>query len=142
MNFAYEIYPSERAIVARYAGRFNLAGLVATAEQLWSDPRYSPTYDGFVDLTDTALGVDMCDFRPLLAFIRAHKQTSQGRWAAVTTSPMAAAMGLIYKQAMVSRHVFEIFSTREAAGWFVGFEIGDPILGGKGPRRYRPPPVS
>ncbi len=131
MEFAYDIFPAERAIVTRYAGRFTLAGLQATAEKLWSDPRYSRRYDGLVDLTDGSVGVGMTDFRALLDFVVGHPSTSEGRWAAVAISPLATACGLLYQRVVGRRHELAVFSSRAAACNFVGFQLDDgPLVGG------------
>lgn len=137
MEFTYDIFPAERLIVARYAGRFTFAELVATAERMWADPRYSRSFDGAVDLTDSAVGVGMDDFRALVNFLRDHKNTSQGRWAAVATSPLATACSLIYSRALASRHTFEVFATFPGASSFLGFDLGPgPLLPGTpAPRR-------
>ena len=51
-------------------------------------------------------------------------RTRLPRWAAVAASPLATACGLIYRRALSSRHAFDVFSTREAACEFVGFQLG------------------
>lgn len=124
MFFDYEIYPEERIIVTRFAGRFTFADLSALSLRLWSDARYSRSYDGIVDLTDSTLGVARMDLQALIEFVRGHEKTSEGRWAAVTDSPIAAACSLIYQRGIMGRHTFEVFSTVEAAGWFLGVDFG------------------
>lgn len=125
MKFEYEIYPEKQLIVARYAGAWTLHELEAVAERLWSDQRYVRSYNGVVDLTDTTLSVGREDFRTLMEFLRGHKLTSEGRWAAVASSPLATACGLLYKRMLATRHTFEVFSTFEAAGAFVGVDWQD-----------------
>ncbi len=90
-----------------------------------------------VDLTDANLGVSRADLLALVEFVRGHEQTSQGRWAAITSSPFATACGLIYQRALARRHAFEVFTTQEAAAWFLGVDFGDAPLLGKdsAPRR-------
>lgn len=135
MRFAYEIYPEKKLIVARYAGVWTLADLTAMAQRLWSDARYSRHYNGVIDLTDSKVGVTRGDFQALMEFIGGHKDTSEGRWAAVATSPLATACGLLYKRSLARRHGFEVFSTIEAAGAFVGVELsGELWPDGAGPR--------
>jgi hypothetical protein len=125
MKFDYEIYPEKNLIVTRYAGPWTLRDLKAMAEKLWADARYSRRYNGVVDLTDSKLSVARGDFQALLEFVRGHKDASEGRWAAVADSPLATAFGMIYKRALAGRHTFEVFSTFEAAGAFVGVEMQD-----------------
>lgn len=132
MEFNYDIFPAERVITTRYAGRFTFANLMDTAEQLWADPRYSPHFDGVVDLTDTTLGVGMDDFRALVNFVRDHKKTSEGRWAAIAISPLPTACGLIYSRALAARHTFEVFATFAGASSFLGLDLGSgPLLPGR-----------
>jgi hypothetical protein len=132
MTFDYEIYPEARIIVLRYAGQFTLGALKVFAQRLWADARYSRSFDGLVDLTDARLGVAREDFLALVEFVRGHEQTSLGRWAAITTSPLATACGLIYQRALARRHAFEVFATTEAAAWFLGVDLGNAPLLGKG----------
>lgn len=130
MNCHYEIYPEKRLIYMRYAGAFTLAELMDISRRLWSDKRYSKAYSGIVDLTDSKVSVGREDFQSLVEFVVGHKDTSEGRWAAVATSPLATACGMIYKRAIIKRHPFEVFSTFEAAGAFVGIDLGEkPFFG-------------
>ena len=124
MRFRYQIYPSSRAIVARFTGAWTLGELMKAINELWSDPAYSPAFDGIVDITAKDVSVDVRELRPVLEFVRGNANTSTGRWAAVAASPLATACGLIYRRALSSRHAFDVFSTREAACEFVGFQLG------------------
>lgn len=123
MNFRYDIFPEQRIVVMRYVGNFNLRELTTAAELLWSDPRYSRSYDGLADISHASVNVAMTDFRPLVDFVRQHAQTSAGRWAAVATTPLATACGFIYQRAAASRHTFEIFSTWEGACSFLKLDL-------------------
>lgn len=125
MKFSFEILPERRAIFARYEGKFSLEDLLATTRQLWADPRYSPAYDGLVDISDGSFSVAMSDLRMLMAFLVSEPTTSRGRWAAVATTPMAIACGMLYRTVMKQRHAFAVFSTWEAACEFLMF---DPAL--------------
>lgn len=123
MIFLYDIFPEQRAVIVRYRGKFTLRDLTACAETLWSDPRYSRTFDGLADISDTSVSVAMNDFRPLVEFVRQNDRTSEGRWAAVATTPLATACGYIYQRALASRHTFEIFSTWEGASRFLKLDL-------------------
>lgn len=120
MTFDYKIYPEHALIVTRLCGPATLEELMAMVKRLWEDERYSPRYNGIVDLTDVKLAVAQADLRAVVDFVRGHKSTSSGRWAAVTHSPIATACGMIYQRALRGRHVFEVFSTFEAAKLFIG----------------------
>src|SRR5690606_19940097 len=67
MTFHYDIHPEQRTIHLRYTGAFTVRDLIAAATLLWSDPRYSQTFDGIVDLTDVSLRVTQSDLRALIA---------------------------------------------------------------------------
>lgn len=131
MKFDYNILPQHRLIVTRFAGAFTLEDLTGIARRLWADPRYTRGYNGLADLTDMNLAVGRGDFRALVDFVRGQKDTSEGRWAAVTNSPLATACGLIYQRAMAARHPFEVYSTFEAAGAFVGVDLRGGQVAGK-----------
>lgn len=124
MHFEYEIHPGERIIVARYAGKFTFADLAEMTRRLWADARYSRAYDGVVDLTDGTLSLARMDLLALIDFIRGSSQASEGRWAAITATPFTTACGMIYQRGLVGRHTLEVFSTLEAAGWFLGVDFG------------------
>jgi hypothetical protein len=137
MKFRYEIFPSTRTIVLQYSGKFTLARLMETTNQLWDDARYSRSFDGLVDLTASDLGVEMSDFRPLLDYLRQSPRTSEAAWAAIATSPLATACGFIYRNTIRHRHRFGVFSTHEAACDFIGvrLEHSDLFMPGNQPHR-------
>lgn len=120
----FEIFPERRLIVLRYRGNFTLGELMETTRRLWDDGRYSESYDGMIDLSDGRLNVTMADFKAFLTFLLTQKQLSTGRWVAVTESPLATACGLLYQRAAGRRHVFEVFSTCDAAWAFLGQDGG------------------
>lgn len=142
MQFRYEIYPDARAIVARISGSASLTELMTFIRTLWSDPRYSPAFDGIMDLSAQDVHVEMCEFRPILEYLLQSPHTSTGRWAAVATTPLATACGLIYRRALSARHGFEVFSTGEAAFAYLGFRLapGDLFAEGNRPERWALPP--
>jgi len=123
MKFSYEILPEKRLIHLRFEGVFTLQELLTGVELMWSDERYRPDYEGIVDLTDTSVGVDLTDFRALIEFLRNEQRTSKSRWAAVVTTPLAAACALLYKQACAAPHTLEVFSTWEAACRFLKIDL-------------------
>ena len=126
MEFTYDIFPDQRMILARYAGRFSFADLKTAAERLWADPRYSESYDGLVDISDGSVAVEMGDFRQLVQFVKGSAKTSRGRWAAVAVSPLATAIAMFYQKSLAGRHTFEVFSTRESACRFLGIGLAVP----------------
>ncbi|HVW20611.1 MAG TPA: hypothetical protein VHC86_05305 [Opitutaceae bacterium] len=115
MSFDFEIFPAQRLILARYRGGMTLGELRESAERLWSDSRYSMAYDGIVDISDEGLNISIEDFRGLVGFLTAEDRTSRGRWAAVASSPLATAYGLLYQRALSPRHSLSVHSTWEAA---------------------------
>lgn len=128
MNFSYEIFPDRRAIVVRYVGTFTLEQLHASALTLWNDPRYARDYDGLVDVSHSSANVDITDFRAFVSLVRNDSRVSQGRWAAVVTTPFATACSFLYRSALASHHTFEIFSTWEAACEFLNLPIKQETL--------------
>lgn len=125
MTLDFDIKPEHRAIFVRCAGRLTVEDLFTIPRRLWADPRYSADYDGLVDVSDGALSLDLHDLRTLAAFLVHAPATSSGRWAAVASSPVVIACGLVYRTALRRRHPFELFSTWDAACGFLRF---DPAL--------------
>lgn len=123
MKFSYDILPEKRSLMLRYEGRFTVADLIAGTQMVWADARYRREYDGIIDLTDPEAGVSLSDFRGLVNFLRGEHSTTKGRWAAVTSTPLAAACALMYKEAFAARHVMEVFSTWEAACQYLHLEL-------------------
>jgi hypothetical protein len=113
--FEYEIDCEQRLIVSRCTGRFSLEALRTAVERLWSDGRYSSDYAGLVEIADPSATIAVQDLRSFIRFVRENARRSQERWAVVTTSPLATACAMLYREAMVGRHEFQVFSTREAA---------------------------
>jgi len=123
VTFGYQIYPEQRVIYVRYSGTFSFERLAATAKTLWGDPRYSRDYHGIVDFLHGPVSAPMADVRKLIELVQQSPHTSRGRWAAVTTAPVATALALVYGQALAQRHAFEVFSSWEAACDFIGTEL-------------------
>jgi hypothetical protein len=113
--FEYQIDCEQRLIVSRCTGRFSLDALRTAVERLWADARYSSDYAGLVEITDSSAAIAVQDLRAFIRFVREHALRSQERWAVVTTSPLATACAMLYREAMVGRQEFQVFSTREAA---------------------------
>jgi hypothetical protein len=134
MKYSYEIFPTRRVIATRYRGLCTLGDLTASTQRLWADPRYSRAFDGIVDMSEASAGVGIDDFRAFLKFLRQEPKISQGRWAAVTTTPFATACSFMYRSAMAGRHTLEIFSTWDAACEFLDFVLprDTPLRGGEG----------
>ena len=128
MNFSYAIDPERRMIFLRYTGHFTLVPLLAGIRRLWADPAYCRAYAGLVDLSDESLSIEIADLHALIDHLRDQPAISEGRWAAVTSSPLATACGLLYQKAISPRHPFEVFSSFEAAANFLRLEGPPPLL--------------
>ncbi len=128
MKFCYEIFPDKHLIVQKFTGSFSLSDLISCAEQLWADPRYSRNFDGIADIGSGSVSVSLCDLYAFIGFLTRHNSISQGRWAAVVSTPLAIACGMIYKRAMIDKHPFEIFPTWNAAYTFLKVELVPTVL--------------
>lgn len=125
MKFSYKIFPEQRVIVMRYMGVFTLSELIESAQNLWNDPRYSRSFDGIVDISHSSVSAAIGDCRALIEFVSKNEKTSEGRWAAVAGSPVATACAFLYRHAARNRHVFEVYSSWEAAKEFLHRELPD-----------------
>lgn len=123
MKFSYTIDQRGRIIFQSYSGRFTAEQVIACVRTLWADPLYDKTFAGIVDISAMEAGPDLADLHALIRFLKEERdQLSTGRWAVVTTSPIATAGAFFYQHAMAGKHHFEVFSTWEAAStslhWF------------------------
>lgn len=123
MKFSYTIDSQRRMIFQNYSGRFTADQIIACVRALWADPLYDKTLGGIVDISNMNAGPDLADLHVLIRFLNENReQLSTGRWAVVTTSPIATAGAFLYQHAMAGKHPFEVFSTWEAAStslhWF------------------------
>lgn len=128
MKFSYAIDAPRRMIFMRYEGRCRAAHLLACARLLWADPAYSRLFDGYIDLTGAQADNALDDLNALVSLLRANAETGEGRYAAVTTSPVITAIGLLYQRAMAHRHAFAVFSSPEAAFQYLSFSGPIPPL--------------
>lgn len=119
MKFSYAIDTERQLITQRFEGTLTLERLLECLRQLWADPTYSPAYNGLVDMSKALPKASVEDLPRLVAFVLTRPERSRGRWAAVTNSPFLTACGMLYQKAVVSQHVFEVFSTDEAARAFL-----------------------
>lgn len=127
MNFSYQIFEPQRAIVTRYTGTFTLTDLARSSEMLWSDPRYSRDYDGIADLSDQRASVSLTDLRSFFEFVMQRPALSSGRWAVVATTPFATACCFLYRNALGGRHPVEVFSTWEGAVSSLNLSLPTPL---------------
>lgn len=111
----FEIFPEQRIVLVRYRGEVTAADLIEGTRALWADPRYDPRFEGIVDLSDHRLRASTDDFRAYLDFLVEQPKTSTARWAAVATTPLATAFGLLYQRALARRHPFGVYSGWAAA---------------------------
>jgi hypothetical protein len=123
MKFSYTIDQGNRIIFQNYSGRFTADQVIASVRALWADPLYDKTFGGIVDITGMEAGKDLADLHALIRFLADNRhQISTGRWAVITTSPIATAGAFFYQHAMAGKHPFDVFSTWEAASnslhWF------------------------
>lgn len=129
MNFGYTIDTDRKLIFQVFEGRFSIAQLIACTRRMWSDPAYSKTYPGVVDISRMTPSAGLDDLTLLIDFLKLDMRTSTGRWAVITSSPAATAGSMIYKRRMAGHHVFEVFSTWESAFGFLQLEpAGRPAI--------------
>ena len=128
MKYSYAIHPQRRMIFLTYEGHFTVAQLIECTELLWADRDYDPTFNGIADITSIEPTADLGSLCAFISFMKAEKRTSSGRWAVITSSPLATAGALLYKRALAPRHMFEVFSTWECAGTFLQWEAPRPEL--------------
>lgn len=119
-HFGYEIDVERRVVVMTCRGFWTRVQLTAALHRLWADPRYARSFDGLVDLRGAVLEVGIEDLHVLADYVLGHAAASHGRWAAVVVSPFTTAYAMLYRQSMMQRHPFEVFSTWEAACVYLG----------------------
>lgn len=126
MAFSYHIDRGQKLIVTCFSGPFDADAFIACIEQLWADPDYDRTFEGFADITLVDPTFNLDDIRRVIAFLRDNRLTNIGRWAVITDTPLAAAGAYFYQKSMATVHHIEVFSTREAACNFLGRDITLP----------------
>lgn len=128
MKFSYTIDSRRGLIFQAYAGSFTLEQLIACTQRLWADPDYSPAFNGLVDLSAMNPSAGLAHLPPLMEFLKNDPRLSKGRWAAIVATPIVTAGSLIYKRTMAPQHMFEVFSTWEAACTFLQVDEDKPAL--------------
>lgn len=128
MKFSYAIDAQRRMIFQRYEGACSLALMIACTRRLLADPAYSKLFDGYIDLTKARPEVTLEDLHAFIAFLRGQSQLGEGRYAAVTTSPVITAMGVLYQRTMARHHAFAVFSSHEAAAEYLSLQSPVPPL--------------
>lgn len=123
LKHLYAIFPEKRLIVQRYVGAFSLAELQASAERLWADSGYSPSYDVLSDLTSASIGLSAAEARRFAEFVNSHPRKGEGRLAAVLSSPTETALALLFQRLVSARAQMEVFCTWEAACAYLAVEV-------------------
>lgn len=123
MNYGHVIIPKTRIIYQVFEGTFSLDHLVACTRRLWADPAYSRTYNGITDVSRMTPGATLENLQGLTAFLKNEPRLSQGRWAVITSTPMATAGAMLYKREMAAHHPFGVFSTWESACAFLQLDL-------------------
>lgn len=126
MHYAHTIDPERQFIFQRFCGEFPVAEIIACSRRLWTEPAYSKTYNGIVDISQMKPGTGLEDVRTLIAFYSAEPATSKGRWAVITASPLSTASAMVYKRAMSHLQAVEVFSTWESACNFLQLDLPAP----------------
>lgn len=126
MNYAHVIVPSRRFIYQVFEGEFSLDQLIACTRRLWNDPDYSKHYNGITDISRMAPSQALDKLQGLMLFLKSQPQTSQGRWAVITSTPMSTAGAMVYKRDMATHHPFGVFSTWESACAFLQLDLAAP----------------
>ena len=128
MKFRYSIDSQRQVIFQSFEGDFTVQQLIACIERLWSDPEYHRSFRGIVDLSAMGTGAIVLELPALLKFLKGNPRLSQGRWAAIATTPMATAASLLYRQDIAPEQTFGVFSTWEAACAFLQVDLERPAL--------------
>jgi hypothetical protein len=115
MNYGHVIDPQQHFIYQVFEGGFSLAQLIACTRCLWNDPHYSKLHHGITDISRMTPLKGLDNLQALIAFLKSRPETSQGRWAVITTTPMVTAGAMLYQRAMLAQHPFDVFSTWESA---------------------------
>jgi hypothetical protein len=126
MNYGHVIDTQRQFIFQVFSGAFSTAQIIACTQRLWNDPAYSKTYSGIADISLMTPSSGSGDLRAVINFLQSDHHTSEGRWAVITSSPLAAASSMVYKKAMAGRHVLEVFSTWECASGFLQLDLPQP----------------
>lgn len=128
MKFRYIIDPQRQVICQAFEGDFTAQQLIACIERLWADPDYHRSFGGIVDLTAMDAGAIILELPALMKFLKGNPRLSQGRWAAIATTPMATAASLLYRHDIAPEQTFGVFSTWEGACDFLQVDIERPEL--------------
>lgn len=128
MKFRYVIDPQREVIFQAFEGDFTAPQLIACIERLWADPEYRRSFSGIVDLSAMGTGAIVLELPALMKFLKGNPRLSQGRWAAIATTPMATAASLLYRQDIAPEQTFGVFSTWEAACTFLRVDLERPAL--------------
>jgi hypothetical protein len=126
MDLYYTIYPDKNLVVASHRGTFEVREYIEHILCFMEDPLYQKNLDGVIDLSGISVEIMPSDMQVLFDFLTTHEKTPSGRWACITTTPLATAYTMIYQRAAIQHDSFGIFSTWEATERFMGCEIPRP----------------
>lgn len=123
MHYGHTIDPERGFIYQELDGSFSAEQLIACTRRLWADPLYSKLFRGITNVSGVTFSPGLDDLQGLIAFLKTKPDTSQARWAVITTTPLVTAAAMVYQRRMTSQHPFAVFSTWEAACEFLQLDL-------------------
>jgi hypothetical protein len=126
MSYGHTIDPDRRFIFQVFEGHFSIQEVMDCSRRLWSDPAYCRDFYGIVDISRMTTDTNIDGLHELIEFYRNSPNTTQVRWAAITSSPWLTAGSMLYRNAMAGRHALEIFSTWDSARIYLQLDLPSP----------------
>lgn len=86
MKASYSIHAGQGYVEIRIEGSVTAASMLGHIETVWSDPAWSPTYNGLIDFAAATLDMTDAEVEGLAKGMAADPRCSLGRWGFVVST--------------------------------------------------------
>ena len=120
--YEYEIYPSNKVIIATFTGDITADNIIECVTKFLSDKRYTSDITGVIDFRNAKLDMTDEDQKRIAGFVIS-TNTVKGKWASLTNKPHDTALSTLYESSISSMHEFKTFYTVRSASEYLGTDL-------------------
>jgi hypothetical protein len=125
MERTFKIYPDKKLVVARFTGPIDYQDILNWLNEALQNESFSTEYDGIVDLRKAFFKETRHEKVQFLASYIIEHNFTKGKWAILVSTPMEAALSLLFSRYATLQQPIDIFSTVEAAARFLAKNLED-----------------
>ncbi|GAB5522124.1 MAG: hypothetical protein RhofKO_43750 [Rhodothermales bacterium] len=115
MPYSISFDAARKRVSIRMTGHILGTDLHEMIQHVWAAPDYDPSYDGVLDLVDATISIAPREVYDLVHIVRDSENHLRGRFAFISSHPLATAMSMLYQYRSHAERQVAVFSTLAAA---------------------------